>query len=170
MSDLLQNTKKNVFCTSTAKEISFECSYHRISYSESKVKITLYSIINNTTGNCVDQPQVDCVSAKGMSRNQIRALRKSRKYWDIKDLLQKKNHILRVPRMDSCNQIELTSMVCDFLVGNHNGSVDGVQYFSCPPSYGALVPVDEILCVTASNVSAFCSFMCPPKIFGVFYL
>lgn len=59
-------------------------------------------------------------------------------------------------------------MVCDFLVGNHNGSVDGVQYFSCPPSYGALVPVDEILCVTASNVSAFSSVTCPPKIFGVF--
>lgn len=40
----------------------------------------------------------------------------------------------------------------DSPVGNNNGSVDGVQYFSCPPSYGALVPVDEILCVTASNV------------------
>ena len=61
-------------------------------------------------------------------------------------------------------------MICCFLVGNNNGSVDGVQYFSCPPSYGVLVPVDEILCVTASNVSAFYSLICRPKIFDISHL
>ena len=35
---------------STNKEISFEWSHHRISSSESKVRTTLYSIINSTTG------------------------------------------------------------------------------------------------------------------------
>ena len=39
-----------VLCESTAEEVSFEWSHHRISFTDSKVRTTLYSIINSTTG------------------------------------------------------------------------------------------------------------------------
>ena len=45
-----KSCKTIVPCESTTKEISFEWSHHRISSTESKVRITLYSIINSTTG------------------------------------------------------------------------------------------------------------------------
>lgn len=46
-------------------------------------------------------------------------------------------------------------LFCLTSVGDHNGSVNGIQYFSCPQSYGAFVPVDDILCITSFQVSCF---------------
>ncbi|XP_020632066.1 uncharacterized protein LOC110068989 isoform X2 [Orbicella faveolata] len=37
----------------------------------------------------------------------------------------------------------------DSPVGQHSGSLDGVQYFSCPPNYGAFVRIDDVLCITS---------------------
>jgi len=37
-----------------------------------------------------------------------------------------------------------TGYFCFLVVGNNDGSVDGVKYFSCPPNYGALVPLQYI--------------------------
>ena len=42
--------KQIASCESTGKELSFEWSHHRISSTDSKVRTTLYSIINSTTG------------------------------------------------------------------------------------------------------------------------
>lgn len=39
-----------------------------------------------------------------------------------------------------------------FSVGHHNGSQNGVQYFSCPPNYGAFVRIDDVLCITSRGV------------------
>ena len=38
------------------------------------------------------------------------------------------------------------------LVGNHSGSLDGVQYFSCPPNYGTFVHIEDVLCITTPKV------------------
>ena len=43
-------TKQTVPCETTAEEVSFEWLHHRISSTDSKVRTTLYSVINNTTG------------------------------------------------------------------------------------------------------------------------
>lgn len=41
----------------------------------------------------------------------------------------------------------------DSPVGNHNGIVNGIHYFSCPHNYGKLVPVEDVLCITSSQTS-----------------
>ena len=41
----------------------------------------------------------------------------------------------------------------EFSVGHHSGSLNGVQYFSCPPNYGAFVRIDDVLCITSRGVS-----------------
>ena len=97
MKDLLQNAKKKVFCKSTAKEVSFESSHHRISSSESKVRITLYSIINNTTRNCLDLPQVDCTSAKVWVKTRYGPWESPESTGTSKICYERKIIVLRVP-------------------------------------------------------------------------
>lgn len=41
----------------------------------------------------------------------------------------------------------------DSPVGHHSGSLNGIQYFSCPPNYGAFVRIDDVLCITSRGTS-----------------
>lgn len=53
-----------------------------------------------------------------------------------------------IPNIDPC-----VLTFTEFSVGQHSGSLDGVQYFSCPPNYGAFVRIDDVLCITSRGVS-----------------
>lgn len=64
----------------------------------------------------------------------------------------------------------------DSPVGNHSGSLDGVQYFSCPPNYGTFVHIEDVLCITtpktikgkqAAGSSTACQRSSPTSVAGL---
>ena len=62
---ILQGTEKQLVpCESTAKEVSFEWSHHRNSSTDSKVRTTLYSIMNSTAGTYCSVAFIWMVTAK----------------------------------------------------------------------------------------------------------
>lgn len=76
----------------------------------------------------------------------------------IGDHVVVKNHMTGVVRyigpIVGDKKRQYAGLHLDSPVGDHNGSVNGIQYFSCPQSYGAFVPVDDILCITSFQTSS----------------
>lgn len=105
--------------------------------------------------HCEDNARVLCDSRHSVDK---KSPKQSEILPCIGDHVVVKNHMTGVVRyigpIVGDKKRQYAGLHLDSPVGDHNGSVNGIQYFSCPQSYGAFVPVDDILCITSFQTSS----------------